>query len=520
MNNLHLLWNDYRYFPYERMLGKREAKALFGTEPIEQDGILHLQNAADTIERAQRLTYFKGVRSADGVIVPDQAKLEASGNGNGGPWDPKEQPIPSLNRQVTRYSAHGLHEYRGKFNPQVVRAIGNLLKWEPEQWVLDPFCGSGTTLLEAAHIGWNAIGTDMNPLAVLIANAKLTAFNTSPAVLSRESEALTDRIAEGSNGADWQDHLPEPDYLARWFPEKVLRQLRAILLAISDTHPKPLQDVFRVVLSDVCREVSFQDPGDLRIRRRKDSADNYPAIEMFLASLSVKIRSIIRARKYIHPKKGTVQQAIISDTRDSVHAIRSLLGNNGREFVDGAITSPPYATAMPYLDTQRLSLALLGLISSKNLRTDEKKLIGNREIQNRERLSLEAQLRSNTSELPEGVIQFCKQLLEAAEHKNHGFRRRNVPALVYKYLVDMAQMFKSVRKVVRRGGSYTLLVGKNTTTLRGEKIQIDTPQLLSKVAVSRGWHVEEKLSFETYHRFDLHQSNSIREEVLLILRNG
>jgi hypothetical protein len=520
MNNLSLLWNDYRYFPYERMLGKREAKALFGTEPIEQDGILQLQNAADRIERSQRLTYFKGVRGTNCVIVPDQAKLEASGNGSGGSWDPKEQPIPSLTRQVTRYSAHGLHEYRGKFNPQVVRAIGNFLKWEPEQWILDPFCGSGTTLLEAAHIGWNAIGTDMNPLAVLIANAKLIAFNTSPAVLSRECEALTDRLAAASSGADWQGYLPEPDYLSKWFPEKVLRQLRAVFLAISNTRPRPLQDVFHVILSDICREVSLQDPGDLRIRRRKDPADNYPAIEMFLASLNVKIRSIIRARKYIHPKKGTVQQAIIADTRDLVHMIRSQLGNNGREFVDGAITSPPYATAMPYLDTQRLSLALLGLISAKNLRTDEKKLIGNREIQDRERLSLEAQLRSNISELPEVVIQFCKQLLEVAEHKDHGFRRRNVPALVYKYLVDMAQMFKSVKKVIRRGGNYALLVGKNTTTLRGEKIQIDTPQLLAEVAISLGWYIEEKLSFETYQRYDVHQSNSIREEVLLILRNG
>jgi SAM-dependent methyltransferase len=520
MKNLSLFWNDYRYFPYERMLGKREVEALFNTEAVEQDGIIQLKYDNETIERTKRLTYFKGARSARRIIIADQAKLEASGNGNDSSWESETQSFPSLSRQITRYSAHGLHEYRGKFNPQVVRAIGNILKWEPEQWVLDPFCGSGTTLLEAAHIGWNAIGTDINPLGVLIANAKLSAFNTSPTVLSRECEALTDRLASVSNGADWQDHLLEPDYLVKWFPEKVLRQFRVILLAISDTRPKPLQDVFRVILSDICREVSLQDPGDLRIRRRKEPADNYPAIEMFLASLRVKINSIIGARKYIHPKKGTQQQAIVADTRDSVHVLKTFLGKYGREMLDGAITSPPYATAMPYLDTQRLSLALLGLIPSKNLRSDEKKLIGNREIHDRERVFLESQLRSNLAGLPEGVIRFCKYLLEAADYKSHGFRRRNVPALVYKYLVDMAQMFKSVRKVVRRGGRYALLVGKNTTTLRGDKIQIDTPQLLSEVAVSLGWHVEEKLSFETYHRYDVHQSNSIREEELLILLNG
>ena len=435
------------------------------------------------------------------------------------PGTQRSSPSQPCNRQVTRYSAHGLHEYRGKFNPQVVRAIGNILKWEPAQWVLDPFCGSGTTLLEATHIGWNAIGTDMNPLAVLIANAKLTAFNTPPALLAQECEALSDRLAAASNRADWKDHLPEPDYLAKWFPEKVLRQLREILFAIRETRPKPLQDVFRVILSDICREVSLQDPGDLRIRRRKDPADNYPAMEMFLASLRVKIGSIIRARKTIHPKSGTLQLALVADTRDSVGEVKVLLREHGRKVFDGAITSPPYSTAMPYLDTQRLSLALLGLIPAKDLRIDEKKLIGNREILDKDRLFLELQLRSNTAGLPEGVIKFCKHLLEVADHKTHGFRRRNVPALVYKYLTDMDQMFKSVRMLIRKGGSYALLVGKNTTTLRGEKIQIETPQLLADVAVSRGWLVEEKLSFETYQRFDMHRSNSIREEVLLILRN-
>lgn len=518
MNSMDLLWNDYRYFPYERMLGKREAEVLFGTEAVEGDSILRLQYDTGAIQRAQRLTYFKAVRTADGIIVPDQTKLEASGDGNGGLWDPKQQPIPRIHRQVTRYSAHGLHEYRGKFNPQVVRAIGNLLKLEPGQWVLDPFCGSGTTLLEAAHIGWNAIGIDMNPLGVLIANAKLMAFRTPPAVLSRECRALTNRLAMPIDGADWQDHLPEPDYLAKWFPEKVLRQLRAILIAIDNTPLKPLQHVFRVILSDVCREVSLQDPADLRIRRRKDPADSYPAIEMFLKSLETKIRSIIRAREYVHPKEGTQQLAIIADTRDPLRLLAASLRKYGGKVFNGAITSPPYATAMPYLDTQRLSLALLGLISSKHLHSDEKRLIGNRELQGKERLSLESQLRANTAGLPPGVIQFCRNLLEAADYKDHGFRRRNVPALVYKYLADMDQMFTSIMKIIKEGGKYALLVGRNATTLRGEKIQIDTPQLLADIAVAQGWNLEEMLSFETYHRYDVHQSNSIREEVLLILR--
>src|SRR5260370_31526731 len=113
---------------------------------------------------------------------------------------------------------------------------------------------------------------------------------------------------------------------------------------------------------------------------------------------------------------------------------------------------------MPYLDTQRLSLALLGLLGSRDLRRGERQLIGNREIQEKERTELEEQLRTNVAQLPDAVIGVCRRLLEFADDVEHGFRRRNVPALAYKYLSDIASMFASVRPVIRRKGRYALLV--------------------------------------------------------------
>lgn len=515
-----LLWHDYRYFPYEQRLAEREARLLFGCDPGEAADGLVVEGTLSSPDLASRLTYFKAAQNGVSFVVPDQAKLEASGNGNGSAWDSTKQPIPALRRQSTRYSAHGLHEYRGKFNPQVVRAIGNLMGLNPGSWVLDPFCGSGTALLESAHIGWNSIGTDINPLGVLIANAKITAFNASPSILRREAAAIAERLSDPLSGEDWRDHLPEPDYLEAWFPPAVLRQLRAILVAIDGVKPKTLIDVFRVVLSDICREVSMQDPGDLRIRRRKNPADNYPATELFLDALRARIDAVVRAGQHIQPKTGTTQLAVFGDTREAAVAVRALLQNRGLAGFDAAITSPPYATAMPYLDTQRLSLSLLGLINSRELRSGEKRLIGNREISEKERIKLEKELRENATDLPENVIAFCHKLLELAGHRSHGFRRRNVPALVYKYLADMSSMFISVREVIKPGGQYGLLVGPNTTTLQGEEIAIDTPQLLADIAVSRGWEALEMIPFDTYHRYDVHQSNSIRAEVLILLRNS
>ena len=122
--------------------------------------------------------------------------------------------------------------------------------------------------------------------------------------------------------------------------------------------------------------------------------------------------------------------------------------------------------------------------------------------------------------LPDCVAEFCKMLLEVANHVDHGFRRRNVPALVYKYFVQMAETFAAVKRLVRRGGHYALVVGGNKTTMQGSEIVIDTSTMLQEIAASQGWQVVETIGLNTYQRYDMHQKNSIRTETLILLQNG
>ena len=518
MITARLFWHDYRYFPYERDLAKREVEAVSQEEIQESiDGlIIRLPN--EKADMLKRLTYFKGIEVSTQIVVPDQAKIEASALTNGQTWIPEKDVFPSLRRQSTRYSAHGLHEYRGKFNPQVVRAIGNLIGLEPGSWVLDPFCGSGTTLLEAAHIGWNALAFDANPLGVMIANAKVAAFKASPAELEKQSIALVRSIKQ-TDGSDWKTYLPNSTYLDQWFTSAVLEELTCILKAVDQTVDLALRPMFRVILSNICRDVSLQDPGDLRIRRRKEPYPKFDTIGDFSTALQAKVETIRRARGYLKPNKAR-QLAILADSRFSNEEANCFLQASRRRFVDAAITSPPYATALPYVDTQRLSLCLLGLIPASGIRAAERSLIGNREIGDAERLALEEDLRGNSARLPDGVARFCVRLLEAADHADHGFRRRNVPGLVYKYFSEMSETFRAVRNLVRRGGSYALVIGSNKTNLQGEEIVIDTPSLLGDLAESCGWNIAQVIDLDTYHRYDVHQKNSIRSEVLLLLRNG
>ena len=148
-----LTWHDYDYYSYERELAAREVAALLDNPTLHKvPSGFELLDKNDS-QAAARLTYFADIIDNQGLVETLQSRLEK---------------ITRLGkkRQATRYSVHGMHEYKGKFNPQVAKVMLNIFGIQPDHHVLDPFCGSGTTLVECAHIGTLSYGIDINPFAV------------------------------------------------------------------------------------------------------------------------------------------------------------------------------------------------------------------------------------------------------------------------------------------------------------------------------------------------------------------
>ncbi|MDZ4340260.1 MAG: RNA methylase [candidate division NC10 bacterium] len=533
---IDLKWQNYRYFPYEKRLAVREVKTLLGGKLKYTKSGLRVTLSKLPLKLLERLTYFREIHlNGRKNLIPFQARLEAPlllKQTRYRTRSASQEEGPTLTRQSTRYSAHGLHEYKGKFNPQIVRATGNLLGLPQDAWVLDPFCGSGTCLLECAHVGWNALGIDLNPLGVFISNAKLDAMRVDVKILQEQADDIVKRLHERARGLDLEEplslfgyrrlrppvevNLPNRAYLKEWFPSSVLAQLECIEGEIRRLENGAVQSIARAVLSHGLRIISWQDPGDLRIRRRKDPAENYPAIPWFVAELTQRTQAIGRARTILGKVQG-LQYAIMGDSRHGLPGNISCLPSAAHLF-DCVITSPPYATALPYIDTQRLSLAFLGLLQQDDLRVVEKSLIGNREITPREREYEEAEMDRASDLLPEEVVNLCGRTRRLAGQSDSGFRRRNVPALLFRYFRDMRCVFASVLPLVRPGKCFALVVGSNRTTLAGEEITIDTPRLLAKVAQHAGWQVNEMFPLDAYPRFDLHRKNSIMAESLMILQ--
>jgi len=538
-----LFWHSYDHFPYEKKLAEEEVVSVFSdVSDFKENGeyiTFSTSDNGDTPTKIEQLTYFREGRT-DGhdPRIPTQAKLEATKQNGGLEVGVDNEPrCPEITRQQTRYSAHGIHEYKGKFNPQIIRALGNILGLKSDDWLLDPFSGSGTTLLEAGHIGWNAVGIEINPLAVAISNAKIRALHLPTDRLELTAEGLIQSLDSRFAGLEfetafsqseindivregWEEDINGYDYLKDWFAESVLVQLWAIQDEIRKTEPEEVKLILEVVLSDLLRDVSHQDAGDLRTRREDSPSENVNVVSKYTSQLRELIQNVSKAEEFI-PSTDTFQQALNQDTRSFANALAEELNYEVEEKIefDAAITSPPYATALPYIDTHRLSLIFLDMIEPSQLRDTERSLIGTRNIKKSTRDSVYADIEDNSAELPERCISLCRSLKDAVDPEEDGFRRQNKPALVYRYLRDMKEALDETRRVLKSGAPYAMIVGPNETKLGGREFTIDNPYLLEELGKQVGYSVDQNLELDTHQRFGMHNSShSIDTENLLMLR--
>jgi len=492
---MRLSWHSYNYYPYERDLAIREVTAVLkATATRSVDGGIEVEHYSDAAS-AKHLTYFAGYVNGHGYTETLQNRLE-----NGARL--------GRNRQATRYSAHGLHEYKGKFNPQVAKALLNIFDISKGQRVLDPFCGSGTTLVECAHRGAVGLGTDINPLAVYIANAKLRVLAAPTSALGNTLKNLRSRLRETRK---WTTTLPDDPrgrYLSAWFDSDILQILEITKKKIEGA-AGDLAPIFLTVASNLLRDYSLQDPHDLRIRRRKSSLPETPFIDSFLSSCEQFLERLDAAHLVLGKTKRAGKAFLCDIANVKKQCFTTLF--------DAAITSPPYAMALPYIDTQRLSLVWLGLLPPDRILELESELIGSRELRGTYRRKIVGDMLENGAQLPESAAQFCITLQNALGESD-GFRRMAVPTLLYRYFAAMQASFKAVRGVLKAGAPYALIVGHNHTVLSGARFEINTPAHLARIAEHVGWRVEEFVELQTYRRFGLHMSNAVAAEKLLILR--
>jgi hypothetical protein len=518
--NITLKKFPYRYFPYEKKFLLEEAGTL-GDVVSRGDGTVDVEarvtpgSTESFIQRLHGLTYFSHFGVGNSAQIPTQQFLfETTANGS-----------RTAARQSTRYSTHGLHEYKGKFHPQIARYLMSRMKLNTNSVVFDPFAGSGTVLVEAIHFGCNAIGVEANPLAVLVAKSKIRLLICTDRELKRFQRVVEESI-QGLKSVRVADHyatkLELSDaqfrYLQSWFAPRILARLLKFRADCKRCLPCEWARVADVLVSSIAREVSHQDAADLRIRRRKNPLDDAPVDKLLSGKAAVATNRALGARNLLGRKPG-LTEVFLGDSRVLSSEMEQHLEATGRQTVDAIITSPPYATALPYVDTSRLSLVLLGLADPSELKSLERLQIGNREISPTERKRAEESIETRLVELPNEIGIFIKKLLTALKTNEVGFRKRNTPALLTQYFTDMKAVLAENYRLLESKSLAFWLVGPNRTQLEHKWLHIDTPRWLAALAESVGFSAG-MTPLDTYQRFGLHQRNGIREEFLLTLQRN
>ena len=500
----------YKPWPYERVIRLREAGLPANVaRKADPERPLAIEASVADIVRFRGLAFSHCITGRG--LAPEPTWQAALENGNS---------TNPTGRKDPKYATHGLHPYKGKFYPQLAKGLLNLSGAGEGATLLDPFCGSGTTLLEGYLNGYSARGCDMHPLAAKIARAKTEILDTDPDVLIEAITTLQETITSRPKRLQAGPFVfPDSciEEIGRWFPGPVVVKLDWLLKAIRKTSAGPTRDFLEIVLSSVIRDVSQQEPSDLRVRYRKDLLQDADLFGLFVEQLAIQFERVekfwrVRGRA---PHPFHRARAVNGDNRDSTTF--SSLGLSAGS-VDLVLTSPPYATALPYIDTDRLSLLTLFGLSSSDRRPLEGELTGSREISNGKRRQLDS-LAAEETGLPASSGAFLAEMRFrlAADHEA-GFRKQNMPALITRYLLDIAAALRNVHPVCKAGAQAMIVIGDNRTEIGGKQLRIPTTDLVEDIACAVGFHTIERIDISVTTENMLHQKNAITQNVVLRLK--
>lgn len=226
------------------------------------------------------------------------------------------------------YATHGLFPYRGKFHPQMIKGIMNIVGLKRGDVVLDPMCGCGTTLIEASLIGVDSIGVELNPFACLISRAKLSGLNMDCAPFTQlVTEA--DRIF-----SHFQSERRAPESLFDFGPSDDVRTRVSALDQSSE-----LKELVLLAFLDTM--------GYATRRKTKTARQLFPIV---LTRYLAAVQQFNLVREELGLSLGTAQIRC-DDAR------RLPLRDSS---VDGVIFSPPYSFAIDYVANDELQLRYLG----------------------------------------------------------------------------------------------------------------------------------------------------------------
>jgi 16S rRNA G966 N2-methylase RsmD len=337
--------------------------------------------------------------------------------------------------------------------------------------ILDPFCGSGTVLLEGLLRGHVAIGLDINPLAQLISRVKTTLYNVDRLTAYYESvvrKARADRAA-----------APQDACFDFWFRPVVKSALYHLRRAVDAVPRGKYRDFFLIALTSIVRKVSLADPSiPPPVKLRKERAER--ANERYRKSLEF-AQAATRATVFEQFAQAVRQNIRRASTLHSYEQLGSAVVLHGNrhaaatgleaETVDVILTSPPYCGARKYVRSLKLEMRWLGFGEALIADIDRNTL-------GTERISI------TRSVQPYSYRILARTILEQIRKRNAV--RALMAANYVKYITDFA---RECRRVIRPGGN--IFVSFGTSSIAG--ITVDMSAIFVQAAKDAGLSMQASL---------------------------
>lgn len=411
-------------------------------------------------------------------------------------------------------SVHNWYRFVLSFPPHLVRNYLKRLHVRGSDTVLDPFCGTGTTLVECKKLGIASVGIESNPMAHFASSVKVDWAVHPPALLGYAEDAATSaRRALDDIG----DHNGLPMFLGIESHRTPLRELphsQSMLLLKDSISPIPLHKTLvlldaidarvdgrlrqygRLALANaLARRIGNLKFGpEVGVGQIKDDA---PVVDAWLED----VRAIARDLMTMADRTGAPARVLDADSR----SVDRVLEPNT---IDAVITSPPYPNEKDYTRTTRLESVILGLIRDRrDLRQSKQRLV---------RSNTRSVYKTDTDDREVSDREDIQSIAQSIERrrvdlgKTSGFERL-YPRVTQLYFGGMARHLAGLRPALRPGARLAYVVGDQASYLR---VMIHTGQILGDIARSLGYRVIGVDLFRT--RPSTVTGEHLREEVVLL----
>jgi len=337
----------------------------------------------------------------------------------------------------TRDYTHVYHDYPARMIPQIPRKIFNLLDIN-KGILFDPYCGTGSSLVEGLIRGLDVIGTDINPLAKLIAETK-TDYSIDPQKLRKE----IDDFIYFSVYPNLNATVPNVKNISFWFKDNVIKSLGIILSYLQTLKDENIRMFFNVAFSETVRLSSNMRRGEFKLFRYPEKylvSFNPDPFKIMVEKLERNYLGYLTFKKHMDLLTYKPKARIYSF--DAVKDIPNVFIMN--DYADIVITSPPYGdshTTVAYGQYSRLSSEWLGL-SNPNVNVDKLSMGGN---------------------VIKSIVEFDCQILDLAidEISNKNEKRAKE---VVSFYIDLQNSIKNVSKITKKNGYAVYIVADRTVS--------------------------------------------------------